>query len=197
MNMENEEKIIETEKRIMEVVKGMGINRMPSCSEVMLFTGGHSLANRIIRSGGFKKWAERLNLKLQNCETYFADKYEQLTEEFLKQIFTTVNRMPTRFPYDILINNRTKIDVKASRIFKGKTGYFYKFNLESKYPKSDFYVVYCVGDNDETQKVLVIPSSVMSGHRELSIGIHSKYDKYIDKWDLIEMHDRAMKDIAG
>ena len=193
MAWENAERNAETEKRIMEVVKGMGINRMPSLSETKRFTGGCSLSNRIMRSGGFKIWAKRLDLKLQTCETYFGDKYEKLTKDYLDKIFTTVERTPTKFPYDILVNNRIKIDVKASRPHKIKTGTFwYSFNLESRYPKSDFYVVYCVGENDETEKVLVIPSFVMTGKKDLAVGRCSAYDIYRDRWDLIKALDEAI-----
>ena len=193
MAWENAERNAETEKRIMEVVKSMGINRMPSYSETIMFTNGHSLARRIMKSGGFKTWAKRLQLKLEVCETYFGDKYEKLTKEYLNKIFTTVERTPTKFPYDILVNNRIKIDVKASRPHKIQSGtWWYSFNLESKYPKSDFYVVYCVGDNDEVEKVLVIPSFVMTGKKHLAIGKCSAYDIYSDRWDLIQALDEAM-----
>ena len=47
----------ETEKRILDVIKGMGIDRMPSLSETKIFTGNTSLGNRIMKSGGFKHWA--------------------------------------------------------------------------------------------------------------------------------------------
>ena len=55
----------ETEKRILDVIKGMGIDRMPSLSETKIFTGNTSLGNRIMKSGGFKHWASKLNVKIK------------------------------------------------------------------------------------------------------------------------------------
>lgn len=183
----------ETKNKILEVIKSMGINRMPSRSELKMVTGGEVLSNKIIRSGGYKFWAKQLEVDLKNCETYFADKYENKTADYLKQTFENVKMTPVKFPYDIVINNSTKIDVKASRLYRGKNGSFYTFNLESKYPKSDFYVAYCVGNNEETIKILIIPSFVMSGKKQLSVGEKSIYDKYSNRWDLIEMHVKMME----
>lgn len=186
---QNEVWLTETEKRICDLVKSMGINRMPTRTEVSKFTGNESLCNRIMRSGGFKAWAERLNLKFKNCETYFGNKYEELAAFRLKTWFKDVKRTPVKFPYDIVVNGRTKIDVKASRLYKGKTGNYYTFNLESKYPKCDFYVAYCLDDKDIIKKVLVIPACVMAGKSQLSVGENSIYDKYNFGWDLIEKFD--------
>ena len=66
----------ETEKRIFDVIKGMGIDRMPSLSETNTFTGNTSLGNRIMKSGGFKHWASKLNVKIKNSNVKFGDKYE-------------------------------------------------------------------------------------------------------------------------
>lgn len=187
----------ETEKRIFDVIKGMGIDRMPSLSETNTFTGNTSLGNRIMKSGGFKYWASKLNVKIKNSNVKFGDKYENEICNKLKCHFDNVERTSVRFPYDILVNGKTKIDVKASRLFKGgTTGCFYTFNLESKYPRSDFYIVCCITDNDEIEKILVIPSFVMEGKVQLSIGKNSVYDKYIERWDLIAKHEKMMQELV-
>ena len=59
-------------------------------------------------------------------------------------------------------------DVKASRLYRGKQGEFYTFNLESKYPKCDFYIAYCINESDVAEKVLIIPACVMAGKSQLS-----------------------------
>ncbi len=187
----------ETERRILDVIKGMGVDRMPSLSETKIFTGNTSLGNRIMKSGGFKHWASKLNVKIKNSTVKFGDKYESEICNKLKCYFDNVERTSVRFPYDIIVNGKTKIDVKASRLFKGHTGFFYTFNLESKYPRSDFYVVCCIADNDVIEKILVIPSFVMTGKVQLSIGKMSVYDKYIERWDLIEKHGKMMEGLVS
>ena len=107
-----------------------------------------------------------------------------------------MERTGVRFPYDILVNGKTKIDVKASRLFKGRTGFFYTFNLESKYPKCDFYIAYCINERDIAEKVLIIPACVMAGKSQLSVGENSIYDKYNFRWDLIEKHERMMEGLV-
>jgi hypothetical protein len=184
-----------TKNEILEVIKSMGIDRMPTRSEIKRVTGNESLTNRIMKSGGFKEWSQKLNKSLKECETNFGNRYEELTKFRLGTWFKDVKRTSVRFPYDIIVNDKVKIDVKASRLFKGENGEFYTFNLGSKYPKCDFYIAYCIGNNDVIQKVLVIPSFIMAGKSQLSVGINSIYDKYRERWDLIEKFESAFKDI--
>ena len=193
---QNEIWLNETEKQIRALMNNMGIERMPTRSETEFFYGDGSLSNRIMKSGGFKGWASKLGLGFKKCGTYFGNKYEELTAKKLRLLFDDVKRTPVKFPYDIVVNGKTKIDVKASRLFKGgTTGAYYTFNLESKYPRSDFYVVCCIADNDEIEKTLVLPSFVMAGKVQLSIGKISVYDKYIERWDLIEKHEKMMQEL--
>ena len=192
---QNEIWLNETEKQIRALMNNMGIERMPTRSETEFFYGDGSLSNRIMKSGGFKGWASKLGLGFKKCGTYFGNKYEELARFRLGHWFKDVKKTSVRFPYDIIVNDKVKIDVKASRLFRGKEGEYYTFNLGSKYPKCDFYIAYCIGNNDVIQKVLVIPSFIMAGKSQLSVGINSIYDKYRERWDLIEKFESAFKDI--
>ena len=89
-----------------------------------------------------------------------------------------------RHPYDLLVENSVKIDVKSAKLFKINNTQYFTFNLEKTHQTCDLYVFYCI-ENDVIVKTLIIPSYILSGKTQLSIGHKSKYDKYIDRWDLI------------
>jgi hypothetical protein len=182
-------------KEIKDVMKSLNINRMPSRNEVERTTKDASLSNKISRSGGFYHWAELIGIPIKESETKTAIAYEEKAKQQIFDLLGLESQLtPVCFPYDILVENLTKVDVKISNGFDGKKGFFFSFNLEYRFPKCDFYILYCV--NERRNKTLIVPAHVMSGKNQISVGINSIYDKYIDRWDLIETHLKAMSVLA-
>ena len=96
--------------------------------------------------------------------------------------------MPPRYPYDLLVGNNIKVDVKVSKMYNN-TIKMYTFNLEKRFPTCDIFVAYCIDDNKNIVKTYVIPSAILSGITQLSVGIDkSKYDIYLDKWDIVDKY---------
>ena len=183
-----DEQIISEIKKVME---SLDIDRMPSRNEMDLVTRSSGLSNKIAKTGGMYAWAERIGLDVKDSETKVATKYEVSARDQIESILNyTAELTPVIFPYDILVEGLTKIDVKASRGIDSGKAFYFTFNLEYKFPKCDFYILYCV--NERCTKTLVIPAHIMNGKNQISIGINSIYDKYIDRWDLIEAHLKAM-----
>jgi hypothetical protein len=97
-----------------------------------------------------------------------------------------VDRMPQNFPYDILVDDSVKIDVKASHLYHGKQGNFFTFNLEKKYATCDIYVLLTLDDNNNIINTFIVPSKFVIKNTQISIGEYaSKYHKYRDRWDYI------------
>lgn len=188
----SEEQII---AEIEKVRCALNIDHMPSRSEINLVTKATWLTNIVMKTGGFRFWAERLNLKIKDSETEFGYKYEKITQEHLIEMGHKAELTPVKFPYDILVDGVTKIDVKAGNKYHCPTGTsWFTFNLEAVYPKCDFLITYCIEDG-EIKVTYIIPSHIMLGHKQLSMGENTVYQKYADRWDLIERHSEAMKNI--
>ena len=51
------------QNEILSTIEKMNINRMPSPNEVLEFYGDMVLHGAISKSGGYRKWAKRLNLE--------------------------------------------------------------------------------------------------------------------------------------
>lgn len=183
----NDEKI---EKAIKEVMKLAKIETFPTHSLMDKVTGNTSLSNVISKHGGTAYWAKKLNLETLRCESKFGYEFEcECMNLLISKFGYDCELTKVRYPYDVIVNNNIKIDVKSSHLYSCRNGCFYTFNLEKEKPTCDIFVCYCVKD-EQIAKVYVIPSCVTSGKTQLSIGEnHSKYDTYKNDWHIVEVYN--------
>jgi hypothetical protein len=160
---------------------------MPSRQECVSFYGDHRLANAITRrKGGWYTLAKDLGLSIKDSETYVGKMQEEVACEMLKERGFETERMPQNFPYDILVDNCVKIDVKASRLYRGENGNFFSFNIEKKYATCDIYILLTLNDDGEVTSTFVVPSVFVIKNTQISIGErNSKYHCFKDRWDYI------------
>lgn len=192
-----------TEKDIKEavelVVKETGITHFPTHRELNDYYGNNGLSVRLSRTGGTRRWSKILNLPPSACSnTKFGNKYELQAITDIKQE-TGLNSELTieRYPYDIYVENGVKVDIKASMPLKGRNFDCWTFNLEKKIPTCDVYIFYCIDNIAEIRKRVIIPSCVLYGISQVGIGSLSKYDNYIERWDLIMEYDNFLKGIKN
>lgn len=178
-------------KEIIKVVKALDLKRMPSNNEIKNVMGNHSLSNAISRKGGFRMWAEKLNLDLKESETSLGNEYEFIVKEILEELGYDVEKMTTKHPYDLLINDNIKIDVKASRYYENKKEgvKYHTFNLEKKYHNCDIFICICLNDSEDIEKFLIIPSKYLMGKKQLSVGVNSMYDRFDNKFTYIDIYN--------
>ena len=175
------------EQGLLTAVSEMGLERMPSKQEVDQFYGNSCLTNAVSKKVGWYKLAQRLGLPVKESETYFGKKQEQFVQEELISMGFEVRRMPQNFPYDLLVEDSVKIDVKSSRLYKGSGGSFYSFNLEKPFCTCDIYVMRLLDDANTLKDTLIIPSKDIPTNTRVSVGAStSKYYRYRGRWDYIE-----------
>ena len=190
----NDELIIDS---IHEVIDHYELDRMPSRKEIELYFGNSSLTNAMSKRGGYEKYAKLLGLDMKRSETVFGKTFEVIVSDMLKGKGFSVEMTGARFPYDLLVNGSVKIDVKVSKHCNYGSGDFYSFNLESKQPRCDVFMAIGIDDKKHIEKLLMIPSVVMTGKSQLSVGIcNSKYDKYKDRWDIIANLSEAFMSVC-
>lgn len=184
------------EKEILKIVNHLEINRMPTSTEIHNVRKNYGLNVAIERHGGYKYWADKLNLNQSKCETRLGLIGELRAKEILESKGYEVEKMSVKHPYDLLVNKNIKIDSKISKLFKSDYGSYYTFNLEKKNPTCDIYIAFCVDDSINIIKTYVIPSKFL--HKtQLSIGEHtSKYDRFLDRWDYIEQFNKFYEQIS-
>lgn len=174
-------------EKLLEVVTGMDLKRMPSRKECEQFFQNCSLTNAVTRHGGWIFWAEQLGLPVKNSETYFGKTQEREIADLLRARGYEVRQMPQNFPYDLLVDDYVKVDVKASHLYEGKTGDFYTFNLEKPFATCDIYILCTLDCQNVIQNIYIVPSKFVMTNTQISIGtIKSKYDRFIDAWEYLD-----------
>lgn len=182
-----------TKEAIMEIVNSLKLKHFPSKSQIIAFCGNSALANRISRSGGSKYYADLLGLEILYCESEFGNFFEELAiDEILENTGFLSIHTNVRYPYDLLTNGNIKVDIKASKKVKNKNANFpyHSFNLEKREPTCDIFIFYCLDEDMEIEKRVIIPSCLLSGKTQVGMGGLSKWDAYIDKWDYFDMYNK-------
>lgn len=192
--MNREEKTHWTQDKILLYVKACmsatGLTRMPSRSELSEYYGNDKLTNAIRRfPGGYYKIAEILNIEMKESETQFGKYGEDLATKLLEEHGFAVERMSTRYAYDLYVNGSVKVDVKTARLSKTSgTAFYYSFNLEKRFPTCDVY--FLITKNEDGESVYIVPASI----NQTQIGIgekKTKYIKYQDRYDIIADMSKA------
>ena len=188
----SEEKIIEM---VAEIVKSNNMKTFPTHSELVEYFGNVGITNAISRHGGTNYFANKMGLDIKICESSFGEEYELLTMKKIKELFGyECKKTKPRYPYDILVNGNIKIDVKVSRqFFTNCNSWQNSFNLEKKDPTCDIFVFYCLDNNGNYLKTVILPSCCASGRNQLGIGKKSKYDSYIDAWNIVSDYNEFYK----
>ena len=192
--MNREEKTHWAQDKILLYVKACmsatGLTRMPSRSELNEYYGNAKLTNAIKRfPGGYYKVAELLKIEMKESETQFGKYGESLATKLLEEHGFTVERMSTRYAYDLYVNGSVKVDVKTARLSKTSgTAFYYSFNLEKRFPTCDIY--FLIAKSKAGESIYIVPASI----NQTQIGIgekKTKYSKYQDRYDIITDMSKA------
>ena len=183
-------------QKVLEVKDALSLDRMPSRKECADYYHNESLVNAISRRKSWYKLADELGLPIKESETYFGKTQEAIAEEMLVSRGYSVRRMFQNFPYDLLVDDAVKIDVKASHLYRGTGGDFYTFNLEKQFATCDIFLLFTLNDDNSEREVYVVPSTFVIAQTQLSIGKDkSKYRRFIDRWDYIDLYSEFMYSI--
>lgn len=191
-----------TKEAIMEIVNSLKLKHFPSKSQIISFCGNNALAGRISRSGGSRYYASLLGLEILDSESDFGNYYEELAiDDILANTGFSSLHTNVKYPYDILSNGNIKVDVKASKkIYRKETKMpYHTFNLEKREPTCDIFIFYCLDDELNIEKRVIIPSCLLSGKTQVGMGGLSKWDAYVDKWEYFDMYNKfydSVKDTA-
>lgn len=188
----------EIKRAILELMDACNMKRMPSRRECVDYYGDHKLANAITRRrGGWYGLAKEMGLPIKKSATYLGKMQEAKVCEILLSMGFDVERMSQNFPYDLLADNCVKIDVKASRLYHGKQGNFFAFNLEKKYATCDVYVLLALDDDGEIINAYIVPSKFVINNSQISIGERSsKYSVFRERWDYITKFSQFFRSVV-
>ena len=182
------------EQKILECVKALGLNRMPSRNEIRDYYGNDCLTNKISKTFGYYGWAERLGLEMKDSDTQTGKTGEKMAKEWLESYGFDAKLMPQNYPFDLFVNGCVKVDVKYSHLYESpQNGFkFYSFRLEKEVPTCDVYILIAC-DNRNKKTWYVVPSREVQ-QKQISIGEHASiYNRFIDRVDIISSYEAAFK----
>lgn len=184
---------------IMRVVDSLGLDTFPTHSEIENFYGNKGLTMKISKSGGTKYWAEQLGLNIKSCESEFGDFYEKYSiNDILNNTGLNSYQNKVGYPYDVTTNKHIKVDIKASSVAENNNGYKYNtFNLGKEEPTCDIFIFYCLNEDNNIHKTLIIPSCKLYNQTQLGTSVHgnSKWDKYINNWNIFKKYNEFYNSI--
>lgn len=190
----------EVEQDIMKIVDTNKLDHFPTKQEMNDFYGNKALSNKVSRSGGSRYYAGLLNLKIVSCESDFGNFYEEFAIDDIRENtgFDSIHT-DVKYPYDILTSGNIKVDVKASKKIKRKNSAFpyHSFNLEKREPTCDLFIFYCLDDDCQISKTIIVPSCILAGKTQVGMGGLSKWEAYENKWEYFSMYDEFYKKVKS
>lgn len=181
-----QEKILQSVKDCMDATR---LTRMPSRSELSGYYGNNKVTNAIKRfPGGYYKVAELLKIEMKESKTQFGKYGEELAIKLLEEHGFSVERMTTRYVYDLYVNGSVKVDVKTARPSRANKSFCYSFNLEKRFPTCDVY--FLIAKNEKKENIYIVPASINQTQIGLGTGT-TVYSKYQDRYDIIADMSKA------
>jgi len=179
----------EIRKDILYVMKELNLGRMPSRKEIVSIKHNSILANSIAKSGGYKHWADKLLLDLKDSETKTGWDAEEIAKVSMEtSLGYKVEKMSTKHPYDLLVNNFIKVDVKCSKPFKHEGKRAHAFWINKTHSTCDIYLIYALDEEGKIERTFIIPGYELRV-KTLFIGRKTKYDKFLERWDYFEKYN--------
>ena len=184
-------------EKVLEVAHALELERMPSRKECEDYFGNAALASAISRRMGWYALAQKMRLPVKDSETYFGKRQEESAKEQLISRGFEVRRMSQNFPYDLLVNDCIKVEVKVSRLYQSSNGNFYSFNLAKPFCTCDMYMLYMVREDKAEKGVLIVPSKFVATNTQISVGeTKSKYHRFLDRWDYLEEYSLFFESVG-
>lgn len=165
----------------------LGLSRMPTLDEMQGYTGDSSLSNAVSHYGGTRKFSKEIGTSLKTGDTINGWGAEKVVCNMLKKQGYRVERMSTGENFDLLVNEVVKIDVKSGRQYLLDRYKVTTFGINNKHPHCDIYILVDY-HGKKPCRTLFIPSVFLSLSTTMSIGAKSKYDKWINRFDVIDKY---------
>ena len=167
---------------------------MPTASELKSI-GRNDLHCKISKTRKYSGWANQLGISLTSCNTRKGQRYEDEISVKLNSLGFKVERMSTKYAYDLLVNGLVKIDVKAGGVWLQNGKYpIHSFGINKKKQTCDIYVLASLGEGSDIEKIFVVPSH-LAKVGTISMGAETRYAKFLDRFDYISKYDEFLRSI--
>lgn len=180
---------------VLECARTFTPPRMPTSSELKIHCGASGILSAIQRMGGLRHLSEKYGLVLKECETKMGWIYEDTAENVLIEKGFGVEKMSCKEHFDFLINDVVKVDIKSGKRWFIDNYQANTFGINKRFATCDIYMIFALDEDGEIERTLIIPSYLVRCKTTMCIGENSKYDEWIDRYDIIEKYSSFLKSL--
>lgn len=156
------------------------LGRMPTVSDLCANNLG-DLANAVRRSGGFYEWADRLGAEQKKSETWRSYQKELWVKAQLESLGHKVEMTPVKCEYDLLVDEKHKVEVKLAKYSDSSGGYVFSFGKKPSEREIDIAVLICVDENDENESVYLLPEEFCN-QQTITITKSKRWVPFKERW---------------
>jgi len=183
------------EDKIYEVMRVLGIDRMPSSSETKLILRDSTLSNKLAKTGGFNMWADKLGLEVKKSETQLGHRFESEARTLIVDLGYTTQRMSVKYPFDLLVNDKISVDVKVAKSYISNGSRVHTVGINKKYATCDLYLIFALDKNENIERTFIIPGCDLKV-TSMNFGKDSVYNIYLNRWDLFKKYNDFYNNLA-
>lgn len=173
------------------MVNDLGLKYMPTRREIEEYYGDTRLTNKVGKTLGYYGWAKELGLPVKRSDTKTGKDCEAHIADLLRRRGHTVEQMPQNYPYDLLVDDVVRVDVKFAHPSRSPEGYlYYSFALRKRHPTCDLYIL--AARDEERERVFVVPATRARQTQITMGGTHTAYERYLSRYDYIDRYRQMM-----
>lgn len=177
------------ESGIRKVIEELGLDRMPTSTEIRRVTGNHALAGKVAKDGGYDSWAARLGLPVSNHDSRKGWAWESWVSSVARERNLHVEpRSRVKDKFDLLIGSK-RVEVKSAvgAVIAGEIQWTWGIHREHGH-NCDLYFMVAVGLDGGPSHLLIVPAAeVPLTCMTMRSGLQSTRARSIwfDRWDLL------------
>jgi hypothetical protein len=155
--------------------------RFPTNSHLVEIGQG-DLSNQITKRGGFIYWANRLGIERDISDSDIGWEGEKRAHTLLEaRGFSVIRSERVRWPFDLLVNNSLRVDVKTASYaaYGASTGWFFRIG---KSPQADLIALY---RSDKDDMYLIPWYHVPKTNITIS-PTGMKYSRFLNAYEIVE-----------
>lgn len=168
------------ERRVREAVEQLGIDHMPTASQLRTLSGGNALACKVARSVGFDGWATRLGLDRSEHSSRVGWRGEQIFRGLCAaRGLRTSKRDRVKCRFDVQVAD-VDVEVKTSgyRDYGVVKGWSFSLHNKSLCPVLAAVCLRC----DQIERLYLIPRDALPGSTLSISPTTPTYAPYLNNW---------------
>lgn len=119
-----------------------------------------------------------------------------MAKELIENMDYMTEQMSCKYPFDLLVNDKIRIDVKAAKAYISRGSRCHTVGINKRYAACDLYLIFALDKDENIERTFVIPGCDLRV-TSMNFGKNSIYNIYLDRWDLLKKYDDFYNNLAS